>query len=271
MPLLREETLKLFKMPKGFFEVYQDLADSMEISFSPVIKGNVPRDQQELYVDAKGTLFILKEFYLGKRADKDTFQKYYDRLLALCQAGLVGSLAQPELARKALDQLKADVTNRESGKVKNHHIRELGKSAMLFGLPALAIGIILVLLFQSGILSGSPNCIVVGNFLILWSGTMIGVWLSFLITRKSLSFEELVIIEEDRLTPKIRLLFTGLLAVIIGLLLWRDAIVIDFGKFSTTQISTDSLSAFLIGAILGLNEKIIGNTLIRKTSEVLKK
>ena len=99
---------------------------------------------------------------------------------------------------------------------------------------------------------------------------MLGVWLSFAITRTTIGFDELTTIEKDRLEPSLRLIFTGLLAIIFGLLFVKQSIVIHLGNLSSDQINTDPISSFLLGIILGLNEKIIGNTLTKKTSELLK-
>ena len=138
-------------------------------------------------------------------------------------------------------------------------------------MPALILGSLLNYLQCKKIEFDCLNCIYAANLLILWAGTMLGVWLSFAITRTYIAFTDLTIIEKDRLEPALRLVFTGLLAIIFGLLFIKKSIVINFGDLKSEQVSTDVISAFLLGVILGIYEKIIGNTLTKKTAGLLDK
>lgn len=230
---------------------------------SPSAEQDIPIDQQDLVFEAQSTLEVMSVLY---KDNKILFDNYFDQLLKLSQVGLVGDNAQPQLAKRALEQVKNEITNRESGKVKNKYLKALGKKSLLFGLPAIIIGTFLNYLHCKNIDFECLNCILTANLLLLWGGSMIGVWLSFAISKTYIGFSELTIIEKDRLEPALRLIFTGILAIIFGLLFVKESIVIEFGNLSSGQISTDPISAFLIGVILGINEKIIGSTLSKKTS-----
>jgi len=246
-------------MAKGNY-IVSPILDNKDILFelSPAADKDIPIEQQNLLFDVQEALEIIRTVY---KVDNRLFANYFDQLLKLSQVGLVGENAQPQMAKRALEQLKTEVTNREGGKVKNKYLKELGYKAMLFGLPTLIIGVILNYLHCKNIDFDCLNCVYFANLLILWAGTMIGVWLSFAITN-------LTIIEKDRLEPSLRLLFTGILALSFGLLFLKKAIVINLGDLSSLQIATDPISSYLLGVILGLNEKIIGNTLTKKTAKL---
>ncbi len=238
-------------MAKGNY-IVSPKEDKSDIVFqlSPTADQDIPIEQQDLLFDVQSTLEIIRTLYIS---DARAFANYFDQLLKLSQVGLVGDNAQPQLAKRALEQIKNEITNRESGKIKNKYLKELGTKALWFGLPALILGSVFNYLHCRKIDFDCLNCIYFANLLILWSGTMVGVWLSFAITRTIISFNDLTIIEKDRLEPSLRLIFTGALAIIFGLLFIKKAIVINLGDLSSSQISTDPISAFLLGVILGLN------------------
>jgi hypothetical protein len=83
---------------------------------------------------------------------------------------------------------------------------------------------------------------------------MAGVWLSFGTRNVVITFEDLGVLEKDRLSPAIRLVFAGLLTVVIGLLISTKAIVLELGGLSTAEFIEDTKVALLIGALCGISE-----------------
>ena len=235
---------------------------------SPLADQDIPIEQQDLLFDVQATLEIIRTLY---KSNARAFANYFDQLLKLSQVGLVEDNAQPQLSQRALEQVKNEITNRESGKIKNRYLKELGRKALIFGMPAFIVGAFLNYLKCKGIDFGCLNCSEFANLLVLWTGTMLGVWLSFAITRTILGFNDLTIIEKDRLEPSLRFIFTGSLAIIFGLLFITKAIEINLGDLYSVKIIDDPITAFLLGVILGLNEKIIGSTLTKKTATLFEK
>lgn len=256
-------------MAKGNYIVSANTEkNDIVFQISPLAEQDIPIEQQDLLFDVQATLEIIRTLY---KSDTRSLTNYFDQLVKLSQVGLVGDNAQPQLAKRALEQVKNEITNRESGKIKNKYLKELGRKASMFGIPALIIGTFLNYLKCKGNDFGCLNCSDFADLLILWAGTMVGVWLSFAITRTILGFNDLTIIEKDRLEPSLRLIFTGSLAIIFGLLFIKKAIVINLGDLSSAQIIDDPITAFLLGVILGLNEKIIGSSLTKKTAALFEK
>ncbi|WP_118975201.1 hypothetical protein [Taibaiella koreensis] len=259
-------------MAKGNY-IVSATEERNDIVFSPApdAEDPIPSDQQDLMFQVGSVLEVVKQLY--QQNDQASFSNYFNQLLSLAQVGLVGANSQPALALRALEQIKAEIVNRESGKKKNGYLRKLGKLALLAGLPPLLIGCCFnyFICRDDNSLPGCLNFSYAAALLVLWSGCMMGVWLSFAITRTVLSFDELVIIEKDRLEPGLRLIFTGLLSLVFGLLFIRKAIVVSLGDISSVNMAKDCLTAFIMGVLLGLNEKIIGNSLTRKTSGIFDK
>ena len=97
---------------------------------------------------------------------------------------------------------------------------------------------------------------------------MLGIWISFGARKTTLTFEELTTIEEDRLEPFMRLIFTGAISMVFGLLFYKNAITLNFGTLSTKEINDDSFTAIVFGVILGLSEQVLGKKITKKAATV---
>lgn len=218
-------------MAQGAFIVFRDEKDPRDIHFKLASEGNapVPGDQLTLRDEIDKTLTVLRGIF---PPNDQRFEEYFRPLLSLAQAGLVGNAAQPELAQRALMTLKEQIVAREAGRIKNQYMKRLGLRAVMLGAPALALAV--GLSFLASWLETARS------FLVLWSGCMAGVWLSFGARKTVLKFEELHIPEEDRLEPIVRLCFGGLLTVIIGLLFSTKAVVITLGSVESWHFVKNS-------------------------------
>lgn len=254
-------------MTKGYYNVIHN-PEKTEIIFEINVEEGVeiPDEQQNLVMDIANSLSIIDLLYTSNTI---SFNKAFQQLFYISKTGLEGNKAQPSLAIKALIQFKKEIVDRESGRIKNQYLKKLGIRAFILSIPILILSLVMFLLPLHFHQLNFPEWKVSANMMILWSGTMIGVWLSFAISRTLIGFDDLAIIEKDRLEPTLRLLFTGILSLIFGFLFMLNAFEIKLGGLSSQNIVSDPTTAFLIGTILGLNEKIVGNTLTKKTSELL--
>ncbi len=105
------------------------------------------------------------------------------------------------------------------------------------------------------------------NFFILWTGTMIGTWLSFGIRRAKITFKDLGAMEDDMVEPAIRLIFTGLIAVTIGVVFICGMVTVSVGSLSSQQLLDQGRSALLIGMLLGVSELALPSALTRHASQ----
>jgi|GEM_PF-857038 len=254
-------------MPAGYYKIlHNEEKTELIAEVSPGAEGIPPEEEQRLLVDISNTIVVLQQVY---SVNSFGFKNAFEQIFYLAKVGLEGINAQPEMAAMILKQLKKEIVDKEAGKVKNNYLRLLGKHAAWLGFPLLICGTLLHLIGPSATIGKYIDLPGTANMLILWSGTMLGVWLSFAITKVTLEFEDLAILEKDRLEPLLRLLFTGALGVVFGLLFMKKAIVIELGNVSSASIGKDHVVAFLMGVVLGLNERIIGRMLWKKTEQVL--
>jgi len=242
---------------KGAFRVYRSKDNPKDIQFES-LGSQTPQDQLRLKDDIEQALVVLNSLILEPEA---RFEQYFKPLLSLAQCGLVGDAANPEVAARALASWKNDVTVREGGKIKNRYMKMLGRAAVFSGIPTLVTSLV--------VLRYLPRYEIAGCFLVLWSGCMAGVWLSFGARKASFSFEDLHIPEQDRLEPFVRLFFAGLLTIILGLVFSLDVVTVTLGSISTSEINTKFRVALLIGMLCGFSEQVLSSKVAKQASSLL--
>jgi len=255
-------------MEKGAYIVYQNKDNSKDIVFSikPDYQDKVPEIQQKLHLEVEKTLVVLQMLF---DKDEKSFGLYFNQLLSLAQAGLVGDNAQPTIALNALQQFKNEIVDKKSGEVKNNYFKTLGLKAFKFGIIPLGIGLIIIILhYYFPASSELEKLNVFSNFLFIWSSCMLGVWLSFGARKTILKFEDLNILEEDRLEPTMRLLFAGFITIIFSFLFITKAMTIEIGNISTSAISDDTIVAIIFGTLLGLSEQVLGKKITKKAASM---
>lgn len=219
---------------------------------------SVPESQLELRDEVDRAQTTLRLLF---SADTGRFEEYFRSLLALAQLGLVGDSANPQLASRALTSLKNEVLAREGGRVKNQYMSKLGIASLLLGVPVIAVASLLVAYY--------PEYREITGFLYLWGSCMAGVWLSFGARKVILTFDELAILEEDRLNPAIRLVFAGLLTTVVGLIISTDAIVLELGGLKASAFTMDTKIALLVGGFCGLSEQALSTKVAQHASDFL--
>jgi hypothetical protein len=98
---------------------------------------------------------------------------------------------------------------------------------------------------------------------------MAGVWLSFGARKVTLTFQELGMLEQDRLSPAIRLVFAGILTMAIGLLLATGTVLVQIGRLSSTDFESNAKVALLIGLLCGISELALSAKVSQHAKEVL--
>lgn len=248
----------------AYFRVYRDSKNPDDITYEMQADlKDIPDELLDLRDEVDKTLTTIRMLFLQN--DPEKFEEYFRSLLSLAKVGLAGDSANPGLAARALQTLKHDILAREGGRIKNRYMIDLGKKALLFTLSAI---------FLAGILEMFAGDLkTLQSFFFLWIGCMAGVWLSFGTRKIELKFEELNILEKDRLNPSIRLIFAGLLTMVIGLLVSTKAVDFVIGEFSAQSFVTNIEVALLLGLVCGLSEKALSTTVAQKASDlfVLKK
>jgi hypothetical protein len=218
-----------------------------------------PKDQGELQGEIERVLNAVQRLYLSDgTAPQPRFRRYYVRLFRLAQLGLEGPDASPEVAKGALATVKRDLIDDEAGRVKNGHLIRLGLAAAWFSVPFVLLYVLLALFSTTDsdnvLLGLGVQRATAANFMVLWVGCFLGVWLSYGIRTSTITIEDLTTTDSDRLLPHVRLLFAGALTMLAGMLFVLGIVEVKIGPFATSKISTDPALAFIVGIFCGISE-----------------
>lgn len=250
---------------KGCFIVYPNPDEDFDIKCDLKSKDiTVPDDQQNLYVEIEYVCTIIKSLHNTHDSIK---RKYFNKLLSLSRAGLVGIEGNCEttLAFKSLKQLKEEMIINEGQRIKNEYMKLLGKRILILTISILIGYLIFISIFNLN------N--IISNYLAMYSITfvcsLIGTWISFGARNLSISFKQLSVIEDDMMNQWIRLLYIGICSVILITFLTTDIIKINIGTISSSNIKESFEIQASIGFICGLIESKLGLNIYKKVENII--
>lgn len=225
---------------------------------------SLPADQMALKAAIDDTLLTLKLIFPSEldEVQDPRFIEYRQRLIGVSELGLSSSSVFPGAASQALDLLRAEIVAREAGRVKNDHMMKLGWQAIVGALAAAGIYFLVRFGFDK-----TDRIQDFRNFLVLWSGCMLGTWLSFGARRVVLKFEDLGRLEADLLYPWMRLLFAGSLTIVLGLVFATNMINVQIGELSTAWVLKTALSALVVGVFCGLSEQALPGAVSQRAAQ----
>lgn len=194
-----------------------------------------------------------------KYTDKEIKEQFFEKLVGIAQVGFIGENASVEFALAGIENLKNEMLENEGGRIKNKYHLDLG----LCSLIALAIlwGIYWFLSSRFNDLDTS--------YFIVFTGALIGQWLSFGARKMNLEFENLSTIEQDKMSKPIRIIFILLSSFILFVILTSGAIDFKFGEFSSDNLDHWK-NQIILGCVAGLLDSKLGLKLYEKATEITK-
>lgn len=246
---------------RGYFIVYENTAnEDFDVKFElhpDLAKNEVPDEQQVLYIEVEKANNVIRSL---NNSDYIVKKKYFDKLLSLAQAGLVGETAQPNLALKSLHELKDEVLSVEGQRIKNSHMAKLGQKVCFISFIVILFYLSVGKLFDRNVLR---------MYCVTLVGAMVGAWVSFGMRKFSISFEQLSVLEEDMMNGYIRLFYVGICSIIFLLFLNSGIINVDIGGISTENIRDNIELQAIVGIICGLVESKLGINIYKKSMQIV--
>lgn len=230
--------------------------------------GTVPPDQEALKTAIDSTLTSLRIILPPDSDDPAVtrrFGEYFNRIYSAARVGLV-TPAYPEVARPDLQAVREEIVYREGPAIVNGYLKRLGTRAFLHVFAALLVHVAALIVEQIG--RGLLEPFDLHNLPLMWAGAMIGGWLSVGASRRTPTLEDLARMREDSLDADMRLLFVGLLTLVVGLVLLTDLIVITVGTFDGGRIEDSWMIALLVGAFCGLGEKAMSSRIVQQAQSM---
>ena len=259
---------------KHFPDPHKSAAVDIYYGIDPKAPQPPPKGQAELHTEIEKVLSAVRRLYLPEGGSPEPkFRRYYVRIFRLAQLGLEGADASPDVARTALNKVTTDLIDDEAGRIKNGHMAALGSTAIALSAPFLLLYCLLTLLPSEIIEPWLRKLGVVrltaANFMLLWLGCFLGVWLSYAIRTATVTLVDLTTTDNDRLLPSMRLLFAGLLTMVLGFLFVLGVVEIKLGTFAITHIAENAALAFLVGILCGISEAALPAVASRRAAAFL--
>jgi hypothetical protein len=232
-----------------------------------VIKAGAPKEQHNLKARIERTLSSLRSIYAVDDTTKPqaarnlaNFDTAFEKLLSLTAAGLGTLQADPAVADAALDALQSEVVDREAGRMKNAYMIRLGIPALLAATAFAAMYFVYQYVPPRG--RWPAEIYNYRHVFLVLSGCMMGTWASFAARKVVLGFLDLAVLEQDRLDPKLRLIFTGVLTIFLTLVIVTGMVDIVIGGFHASRLVGSGTVALLMGALAGLTEQTLPAALL---------
>lgn len=224
------------------------------------------------HAQSRFRIFFVRLFYIAQLALEGDVKDTPDgKILS------VGGRLSPEAAKAEIQAIADELIEDEAPRIKNRHLRELGRWAAITGAPAL-LGYVLISLLTPA--PGSANEFsrfmtrlhaepaAAGCFMLLWVGTMVGVCLSYAFRTTTFGLADLTRTDSDHLSPQMRLLITGTLAVMLVLMAVLSLGDVSIGNVSLAKVAENPMLAVVVGAILGIGEQKLSGTVATKAGEL---
>lgn len=247
---------------RGYWQVEpRNEADGSPDIYFKVIKPGCPAEMQSFKADIERALSTVRAIY-ARQNDTAKRHEAISKLTALAQLGLVGVSPAISEASSGLSLFQSDIVSREAGRIKNEYMVQLGKWA--FFISALcAVAYILFSIWPS-----LPIVPVYRyrNILLVIVGCMAGAWASFASRKVVLAFDDLASLEEDKLDPPVRLVFAGVLTVILVLVFSTGFAQVVIGGFDAGKVLKSGSIALLFGTLAGLAEKALPAAIMQRAN-----
>lgn len=244
----------------------------------------VPEEQLKLKADVESTLSTLQTIFkkdlipsfldgrnkglkVSQRPERLTDKEqsycgYLYKLVSLAQTGLQ-TPADPKAAALALSSFQNDVLKSEGPTIKTRYMQKLGTWALLGAV--VSFGMYLLIKHNHDLVG--QLIFYYRNLLLVWTGTMVGAWVSFGVRNPLLKFDDLGLLEKDMVEPAIRLIFTGLVASIIAFIFIAGIVNVEIGTFASARLLEQGRIALVIGLLLGVSEQALPTTLASRAEQ----
>ncbi len=226
-----------------------------------VITPGCPAEMLALKGDIERTLSSLQAIY-ARAVDRSKLEEGTAKLIKLAQLGLVGPAAATPEAVAALTMFKHDMVSREAGRIKNDYMLRLGRWALAFA----SICAIAFFVFDRWQFLPPTQLYRYRNVFLVLTGCMAGAWASFASRKVALAFDDLAVLEDDKLEPPLRLIFAGVLTVILVLVFCTGFAKVVIGGFDVSRVLSSGSVAILIGALAGLGEKALPAAMMQRAT-----
>ena len=237
-----------------------------EIYFAIVPGGGVPLEIMSLVSEFEQTTLTLRTLFRDKHLEK--FESLFEELLLAAQL-LAGPNPAPVVAANVLQSFQERLVLQEGRVQKGHYLNKLALHIVF----AIAMIILVASIIRLPVFAGAfgdATSSIIPRYAVLFSVAAAAMWLSFATRKPQFTFGDLMYPEADMLGTVHRIIYVLLFTAVLVLFSEAEVVgTIAIGKFATSKISSDYLSAAIFGFACGFSEKLLASTVAPHVSKIL--
>lgn len=232
-----------------------------------------PEAEQLLLIGRINEILDIAEDQVG--TDNPSFRTLYVSLFEAAKLSLIGANVSRVFLETALRWAEDGMLDERGAALKKQRMHELGNVALCLGLPLLALYALVRHALDGGGVAPTLALLDIdartfSAFLLVWIGSFVGVWIAYGIRTPQFTIRDFRRANADFLVPSIRLVFVGLLAMLVALLLHVDFIDLKIGTLSFGGFASTPMVAFILGCLLGIGELALPAFLGKRSESLLK-
>jgi hypothetical protein len=220
----------------------------------------------ELKNDFEQFIIIITSVF---KNDVDLFNSYYSRVYSLADLAFNSTKDQSVLAQKSLDKLKNEIVVAIGPRIRSQFLFDFCKHASIpFIMSILVVFFgdkLLALANGVGIAEGTYF---LGKLGLVAIGALVGGWLSIATATRTIAFNDIIPIINNRMGILARVLFIMTFGVSFAVIMISGVLKINLGGLDSTQITNNSAIALSFGLIIGFAEKIFVEKFEAKLSRI---
>jgi hypothetical protein len=198
--------------------------------------------------------------------NKSEVQKYYaTRLMAAAQALTQENVSLP-MGVVELRSVQNEFVSKYAPRLRKKYLHRLAINCIVIGIIGFVIAILLYPFGKISVLENYPDftrIVQTGGFALF--GNAVSIWFVSVLANQTVDWVALRFYDQSQLGPKTQISLVAGITFILGLLLYKQALILGVGSYSLNSINTDATVGLVIGLVCGISQdrvtKLIVNNL----------
>lgn len=222
----------------------------------------IPQKYLDFNLEVEEFCRVLENLYF---IPTDRKKIYYKEVLLLAQAGLIHMPEQLDVVLQYLESLKKELIVKEGARLKVNYMWKLFIHITWLTIFSLCLFTISAFVLRDNI--DGYNLVNHYGFFISIVSSSFGLWISFGARKFKLEYEDLLLLEEDQMSPVLRIVFINVITFFIIVIIKSKVILISIG---TLEIGSDMsyYQLSVVGFVLGLIESKVSVSLHSWASKI---
>ena len=244
----------------GAYNIKEKPNNQTEISL--VDETSLDESKKKLNHSVKETNRMLNKIFYGLKGEhSDKYQKHIDELKNIAEDGMKSDDPKLVEVMKSADEIQEKIVKEDGPLIESSYLKQLTITAGIFAVISFIIGVALSYWAMKNIEIGKIikpfTC-----YFFIWTGSMIGLWLSRITKRINMTKEEIMKSQDKKMLSWIRLIFAGIVAVFVFAIMKNEIFEITVGGLTPAKVTSNPEIAIIFGAFAGLLDSKLANNIL---------